>query len=620
MVRTYKKTPGTRAYKNYTEEDLEEALQKITDGELSIHAASIQYRIPFGTLYNRYKGLHTRTVGGQTVFTHAEEKALLRAAATCADWGFPLTALDLRMIAKAYLDKQGKNVSKFSNNLPGHDWALSVLKRHKDDFSQRVASNIKKARAKVGPDSINEYFEHLKTEVEGIPPSNIFNYDESNLSDDPGKKRCIYRRSVKYPERVMNFSKSCTSIMICGSADGVLLPPYVIYRSTHLYDTWKERGIVGKPCCPEPCCSRGSRYNRTQSGWIDGPTFRDWFLSTFLPHANRLEGPKVIIGDNLSSHLDEDVLKTCQENNIRFICLVPNSTHICQPLDVGFFRPMKTAWRKMLEIWKSRNPKMSTVAKDAFPSLLKEGLIQMDQVPSKKDSGSLPENNSAISRNLISSFEATGIYPWNKDKVLNKLPRVETEADNPVRDVLVSYLKDQRYGNEAEPSRKKRTRLHVEPGKSVATVDSEESEENGDEDTDEGQEMDTNEAVEDKDEEGEITETDVVRAGPSNEDECDADSDTTRCDGPQIGSYVLAKFQSTKGKKTYKYVCVIEDVSENKIVVKGLKSVKKDKTKFRVVEDDISIIDETDIIMYLPQPEFRRNIYVFPADINILEL
>ncbi|RVE48495.1 hypothetical protein evm_006806 [Chilo suppressalis] len=98
------------------------------------------------------KGLHTRTVGGQTVFTHAEEKALLRAAATCADWVFPLTALDLRMIAKAYLDKQGKNITKNSNNLPGHDWALSVLKRHKDDFSQRVASNIKKARAKVGHD------------------------------------------------------------------------------------------------------------------------------------------------------------------------------------------------------------------------------------------------------------------------------------------------------------------------------------------------------------------------------------------------------------------------------------------------------------------------------------
>lgn len=38
----------------------------------------------------------------------------------------------------------------------------------------------------------------------------------------------------------MNYSKSATSVMVCGSADGVLLPPYVIYKSLHLYDTWKN--------------------------------------------------------------------------------------------------------------------------------------------------------------------------------------------------------------------------------------------------------------------------------------------------------------------------------------------------------------------------------------------
>lgn len=30
------------------------------------------------------------------------------------------------------------------------------------------------------------------------------------------------------------------------------------------------------------------------------PTFRDWFVSSFLPHEKRLPGRKVLIGDNLS--------------------------------------------------------------------------------------------------------------------------------------------------------------------------------------------------------------------------------------------------------------------------------------------------------------------------------
>lgn len=249
MVRTYKKKQGGREYKNYTQDDLEEATEAITNGELSINAASIKYKIPFGTLYNKYKGLHGSTAGGQPVFSHAEEISILKAAATCADWGFPLTTFDLRMFAKAYLDREGKTVARFSNNTPGVDWALSVLKRHKNGYGQRLATNIKRSRAAVGPESLNKYFDNLQREVFNIPPSNIFNYDESNLSDDPGKKKCVYRRGVKYPERVMNHSKSCTTVMICGSADGTLLPPCVIYKSMHLYDTWKEGGIIGKPCC-----------------------------------------------------------------------------------------------------------------------------------------------------------------------------------------------------------------------------------------------------------------------------------------------------------------------------------------------------------------------------------
>lgn len=138
-------------------------------------------------------------------------------------------------------------VTKFDNNLPGVEWAYSLLRRHKDEYSQTVASNIKKARAKVSRVSLIEYFDNLKPIVEGLLSSNIFNYDETNMSDDPGQKQGIYRRGVKYLENVMNFSKSSTEVMVCGSADGVLLPPYIIY--VHLYDTWKERGSRGVPCC-----------------------------------------------------------------------------------------------------------------------------------------------------------------------------------------------------------------------------------------------------------------------------------------------------------------------------------------------------------------------------------
>lgn len=66
----------------------------------------------------------------------------------------------MRFFAKAFLDKQGRMVTKFDNN-PRVEWACSHLRRHKDEYSQRVSTNIKKTRAKASHDSINKYFDNL---------------------------------------------------------------------------------------------------------------------------------------------------------------------------------------------------------------------------------------------------------------------------------------------------------------------------------------------------------------------------------------------------------------------------------------------------------------------------
>lgn len=138
----------------------------------------------------------------------------------------------------------------------------------------------------------------------------------------------------------MDSSKSATSLMYAGCADGHLLPPYVVYKATIMYDTW----TLGGPA--------GACYNRTKSGWFDILTFHDWFSTLALPHLKKLPGRKVLIGDNFSSHLSPEVIQMCEENEIRFCFLPANATHLAQPLDVAFFRPMKQAWRKILETWK----------------------------------------------------------------------------------------------------------------------------------------------------------------------------------------------------------------------------------------------------------------------------
>jgi len=134
----------------------------------------------------------------------------------------------------------------------------------------------------------------------------------------------------------MNQLKSATSVMFAASADGQLLPPYVIYKSAYLYDTWTKSGPPG------------TRYNRSPSGLIDGQLCLVWYTKIIIPHCGRLNGKNVIIEDNLSSHLSNEVIRLSEKHSIDFIFLPPNSTHLTQPLDVAFFRPLKGAWKNVL--------------------------------------------------------------------------------------------------------------------------------------------------------------------------------------------------------------------------------------------------------------------------------
>lgn len=53
----------------------------------------------------------------------------------------------------------------------------------------RFANNIKRSRAALNEEQMNEYIDHLQNTLEGVPPHVIFNYDEANLTDNPGQKK-----------------------------------------------------------------------------------------------------------------------------------------------------------------------------------------------------------------------------------------------------------------------------------------------------------------------------------------------------------------------------------------------------------------------------------------------
>lgn len=444
MGRVHKHIPGTAFRRNYSMQQLERALQAVLDENVSFAQAEERFGIPRSTIWRKYTGLTGDKLGKPPVLRPLEEKKIVAAMQVAADYGYPFTDTRITLFVQNYLNKKGVNIACFKNNKPGKEWLYSFQKRN-PELSHRNCENMKRVKAGLTEETINEYFRHLEREIEAVPPGNIINFDETNLSDDPGKERVFVSRGAKHASRIMDTSKSSTSIMFAGSGDGALLPLYVVYKSKHLYPEWCEGGPTG------------CRFNRTDSGWFDSNTFEDWFLSVALPYLRRKEGKKVMIGDNLGSHMSLRIIEECEQNNIAFIFLPAHSTHVCQPMDVAVFGPVKKQWRKILKNWKVMNT--GVVPKSMIPRLLSELTAALD---------------ANMENNIRAGFTGSGIIPLDPQRVIRKLLKskynAEENNDAMVRS-FVDIMAQQTSRNESKEKPKRKKRIDVPSGKSISVED-----------------------------------------------------------------------------------------------------------------------------------------------------
>ena len=103
-------------------------------------------------------------------------------------------------------------------------------------------------------------------------------------------------------------------------------------------------------------------FGQSPNGWIFSELFFGWIANHF---ARYVKVRPVVLVDEHICHIDIETLKFCNENDILLYCLPPHSSHITQPLDVGFFKPLKASWTKACETFCLEHPG-SSVSKNVF--------------------------------------------------------------------------------------------------------------------------------------------------------------------------------------------------------------------------------------------------------------
>jgi hypothetical protein len=168
-----------------------------------------------------------------------------------------------------------------------------------------------------------------------------------------------------------------------------MLPFYKLFKGKHLWDTWLNNG-------PEGCA-----YNVSESGWMESEQFLEWFNTVFVMHCNKIDGPKLLIMDNHGSHISLDIIDKAREHNIHILALPAHSSHLTQPLDVGVFKHVKSAWKEVVEVF-FRESGFKNVEKNVFASLFAK----------IKSSG-----KAFLRRHVVAGFEQTGIFPFNREAI-----------------------------------------------------------------------------------------------------------------------------------------------------------------------------------------------------------
>ncbi|KAF6199365.1 hypothetical protein GE061_007391 [Apolygus lucorum] len=245
MVRHYerKKPPPS-----YSQDDLKQALAAIGRGEVTVYKASKIFKIPKPTLYNHIterRGVKSSTSGRAPVFSKEVEEKMAHCIKTMNKWGFGLSKREFLEVVGEFVNSN-KLKTPFKDGLPGDDFYQGFSRRHNLSLQKPQAVEVKRKKA-VDPFIMDQYFNFLKTITDGLPPSQIYNVDETSFCSDPQRAKVVGEKNTPSHRATSGPGRENTTVLIGGSAAGEKLPPLVIFKGKNIWDSWVASENEGFP-------------------------------------------------------------------------------------------------------------------------------------------------------------------------------------------------------------------------------------------------------------------------------------------------------------------------------------------------------------------------------------
>lgn len=191
----------------------------------------------------------------------------------------------------------------------------------------------------------------------------------------------------------------------------------------------------------------------SEKGWTSQDIGLQWLKEVFDPETKDKPGnrQRLLILDGHSSHVNEDFIETCISLRIHLLVLPPHSTHCLQPLNVGFFSPLSTAYTTAMNELFTRSLGLLYINKARFFGCFMKAWKKV-----------------AIATTIQRSFEKAGIEPLGRQMVLDQwfpapppIPRTPSPAPTLINNPPSSPLEEgssQKLLNQVRSSKKEAPR------------------------------------------------------------------------------------------------------------------------------------------------------------------
>ena len=226
-------------------------------------------------------------------------------------------------------------------------WARSLLRRMK--FSRRMCTT----QAQISPEHVEELRAEFLREIidivqfEEIPPSLIFNWDQTGLNLVPGSNWTMERKGTKRVGIAGCKDKRMITAVFCSTAVGEFLPPQLIYS-----------GKTNR-CHPLQQFPADWSITHAEKHWSNEGTMLQYISDVIVPFVSRVrddlgvgkEQAALAIFDRFRGQLTANVFEALEDCNIQSVLVPAGCTDQLQPLDLTVNKVAKSFLRQEFQQW-----------------------------------------------------------------------------------------------------------------------------------------------------------------------------------------------------------------------------------------------------------------------------